>query len=70
MEVLLDDKSSLEELFASLDLYSGFNDKKVAKKSDGIIPGFSYAMKIRNLPEQIIELFTKKTLVAEFNLIL
>ncbi len=67
MEVLLDGKSSLEGLFASLDRESGFANKEATKRSERILPGFRYVMKIKNLPEQIIELFAKTKLVTESN---
>ena len=66
MEVLLDGKSNLEELFASLDQESGFANNEFPK-SDRIISGFRSVMKLQNLPERIIEIFTKKNLLTESN---
>lgn len=67
MEILLDGKGSLEELFASLDQDSGFANNETNDRSDRIIPGFRSVMKLQNLPDQIIELFAKKNSLTESN---
>lgn len=67
MEILLDGKSNLEELFASLDQDSGFAKNETTDRSDRILPGFRSVMKLQNLPERIIELFAKRRLLAESN---
>jgi len=67
MEILLDGKASLEELFASLDQEFGFANKETTGRSDRIIPGFRSVMKLQNLPERVIELFTKRMALTESN---
>lgn len=67
MELLLEGKGSLEELFASLDQDPGFANNETTDRSDRIIPGFRSVMKLQNLPDQIIELFAKRKLLTESN---
>ena len=67
MEILLDGKGSLEELFASQDQNSGFANNETNDRSDRIIPGFRSVMKLQNLPNQLIELFAKKNSLTESN---
>ena len=62
MEILLDGKSCLEELFADIDKKFRFKDKEIKGTSDRIMPGFRSVMKLQNLPERFIQLFAKRKL--------
>ena len=67
MEILLDGKSNLEELFADLDQESRFANRKESKNSDRIIPGFRSVLKLQNLPDCFIKLFEKRRILAKSN---
>lgn len=67
MEILLDGKSNLEELFAVLDQELRLANKKETKNSDRIIPGFRSVLKLQNLPECFVKLFKKRTILTESN---
>jgi hypothetical protein len=67
MEILLDGKSNLEELFADLDQEFRLANKKESKNSDRIISGFRSVLKLQNLPERFIKLFEKRKILTESN---
>jgi hypothetical protein len=67
MEILLGDKSNLEELFADLDQEFRSANKKESKDSDRIIPGFRSVLKRQNLPECFVKLFKKRRMLTQSN---
>ena len=64
MEILLDGKPTLEELFASLEQDPGFDNRESKEDSDRILPGFRSIIKDHSLPEQIVQLFTRTSQAA------
>ncbi|MCF8105278.1 MAG: hypothetical protein K9K64_07345 [Desulfohalobiaceae bacterium] len=67
MEILLDGRTCLEELFADIDKQIKFKDNETKKSNDRIMPGFRSVMKLKNLPERVIQLFAKRRKLAESN---
>jgi hypothetical protein len=67
MKILLEGKSNLEDLFASLEQNPGFNHKESKNGSDQILPGFRSIIKFQNLPEQITDLFAKVEQATQSN---
>ncbi len=67
MKILLDGKQSLEDLFAEIDKNIRFEDEESKQKSDRILPGFRSVMKIKNLPERVVQLFAKRRKLAQSN---
>lgn len=60
MEVLLNGKSDLEELFADLAKQEKVAYENSKNDSDRILPGFRSIIKFQNLPEQVMESLKKK----------
>jgi hypothetical protein len=56
MDILLDGKSSLEELFAEIEINGGNLGINPATDSESILPGFRMLAKLPNLPTQIVQL--------------
>lgn len=54
MEILLDGKESLEELFADLGAANIAGPANLSAKTDCVLPGFRRLMKLPTLPDQII----------------
>ena len=67
MEVLLDGKANLEELFSELGRTPLFADDKSQADIDRILPGFRAIIKLPKLPEQVLSLFTKAQQMAKPN---
>jgi len=67
MEVLLDGKANLEELFSELGRTHIFADDKSQADNDRILPGFRAIIKLPKLPEQVLHLFTKAQQMAKPN---
>jgi hypothetical protein len=67
MEVLLDGKANLEELFSELGRTPIFADDRSQADIDRILPGFRAIIKLPKLPEQVIRLFTKSQQMAKPN---
>ena len=67
MEVLLDGKANLEELFSALGRTTIFADDKSQADIDRILPGFRAIIKFPKLPEQVLSLFTKAQQIAKPN---
>ena len=60
MEILLDGKDSLEELFSELGkIYSTADIQAQADYTDCILPGFKAVIKTQNLPDRVLDLFNK-----------
>ena len=55
MEILLNEKNSLEELFSELGKAHPETMTETLVDSDRILPGFLRIMKIKNLPEHILK---------------
>ena len=58
MDILLDGKSSLEELFASIAINGVKGDTKPATETERLLPGFRPLSDLPSLPEQIVRLAT------------
>ena len=54
MEILLDGKADLEELFAQLSSVSLLSDETLQTDTNRILPGFRSLMKLPTLPQQVI----------------
>jgi hypothetical protein len=67
MEVLLDGKANLEELFSELGKIPFATNDKSQADIDRILPGFRAIIKLPKLPEQVLRLFTKSQQMAEPN---
>lgn len=67
MEVLLDGKANLEELFSELGRITFAANDKLQADIDRILPGFRAIIKLPKLPEQVLRLFTKSQQMAEPN---
>jgi len=67
MEVLLDGKANLEELFSELARTPFAADVKSQADIDRILPGFRAITKLPKLPEQVLRLFTKSQKMAKSN---
>ena len=60
MEILLNGKESLEELFSELGkCHSTADIQAQADYTDSILPGFKAVIKIQNLPDRVLDLFKK-----------
>lgn len=59
MEVLLNGKGGLEELFASISYEDAKDSKSSSGNNDRILPGGRAIIKKQGLPQQILELFMK-----------
>lgn len=57
VEMLLDGKASLEELFAEIALLPPSKENETEVETDRILPGFRTLIKLKNLPAQVIRLF-------------
>jgi len=55
MKILLDGRSSLEELFAQLDAYATKQELSAPDQTDRILPGFRALTRISNLPDLIAQ---------------
>ena len=66
MKILLDGKQSLEDLFAEIDKNIRVENEESKQKSRRIVPGRS-VMKLKNLPERVVQLFAKRRKLAESN---
>jgi hypothetical protein len=60
MDILLDDKSSLEELFASIEMNGEKCNIRLATDSERLLPGFGPLSNLLSLPEQIVRLATTR----------
>ena len=56
MAVLLNDKSDLEKLFASMDPFLAENEIQLQSGVDRVLPGFRKIIKLNELPEHLIRL--------------
>lgn len=67
MEILLDGKANLEELFAHLTATSFAKAAESEANIDRILPGFRAIIKMPTLPEQVVRLFTRPQQMAKPN---
>jgi hypothetical protein len=67
MEILLDGKANLEELFAHLTATSFVKAAESEANIDHILPGFRAIIKMPTLPEQVVRLFTRPQQMAKPN---
>jgi hypothetical protein len=68
MEILLDGKTSLEELFSELSkIKMGSEDDKSQPNIDRILPGFRKLIKLQKFLEQVLNLFVKPVKMAKSN---
>jgi hypothetical protein len=67
MELFLDGKANLEELFSELGKIPFAPNDASQADIDRILPGFRAIIKLPNLPEQVLRLFTKAQQMAEPN---
>ena len=67
MDILLDGKANLEELFSALGRTTIFADDTSQADIDCILPGFRAITKLPKLPEQVLRLFTKSQKMAKSN---
>jgi hypothetical protein len=58
MDILLDGKSSLEELFSEIEMSGEKYDTKSATDTERFLPGFRALTNLPSLPEQIVRLTT------------
>lgn len=56
VDILLDGKQSLEELFAEIEINGDKRDKNAATDTENILPGFRKLAKSPDLPAQIVQL--------------
>ena len=59
MDILLGGKSSLEELFASIEMNGGKCDIETATDTEKLLPGFRHLSNLPSLPEQIVQIATQ-----------
>jgi hypothetical protein len=67
MEILLDGKATLEELFAELATMTLANTTDLQTDTDRILPGFRVLVNLPTLPDQIVRLFTRQSQLAKSN---
>ena len=67
MEILLDGKATLEELFAELATLPLANTPDVQTDTDRILPGFRALVNLPTLPDQMVRWFTRQSQVAKSN---
>lgn len=67
VEILLDGKANLEELFAHLTATSFAKAAESEANIDHILPGFRAIIKMPTLPEQVVRLFTRPQQMAKPN---
>ena len=67
MEILLDGKESLEELFADLGAANTAGPANLSANTDCVLPGFRRLMKLPTLPDQIIRSLKHPAESAESN---
>jgi hypothetical protein len=56
MQILLDGRTSLEALFADLDITASTNDLEQSIETDRILPGFKALTKMPDLPIRIAKI--------------
>jgi hypothetical protein len=66
MEVLLNGKDSLEELFANIRYEDAKHSNRSNEDTDQILPGGRALIKKQRLPEQILELFMKSKTAQDY----
>ena len=67
MEILLDGKENLEELFAEMETNMRTSIVESEADADLILPGFRPLLKLQDLPYQISSLCTKAQAMAKSN---
>ena len=67
MQILLDGKCNLEELFADLDLEATANSVDLSIGVDRLLPGFRKVITKQTLPEQIVKLLSMNKIMAKSN---
>ncbi len=67
MEILLDGKATLEELFAELATMTLANTTDLQTDTDRILPGFRALLNLPTLPDQMVRLFTRQSQLAKSN---
>lgn len=67
MEVLLDGKANLEQLFSELGKTPFAGEGKSKADIDRILPGFRAIIKLPKLPEQVLRVFTKSQQMTKPN---
>jgi len=67
MEILLDGKASLEELFAELATTTLANTTDLQTDTDRILPGFRAFVNLPTLPDRMVRLFTRQSQLAKSN---
>jgi hypothetical protein len=67
VDILLDGKSNLEELFAEIEMTDDKHDMKQATDTGSILPGFRSLADLPTLPAQITKLVTMAQKMAQSN---
>ena len=67
MDILLDGKTTLEELFAEIEISCDNRHLKSAAETDRILPGFRSLINLPSLPEQIMQVVTMNQTLAKSN---
>ncbi len=67
MEILLNGKTNLEELFAEIGVILPANASDLQTDSERILPGFQALVKLPTLPEQMVRLFTRQPHLEKSN---
>ncbi len=70
MEMLLDDKANLEELFSKVDRIQTEKEEKTFTKNDRILPGFKAIINLPLLPEYMVNIFKKNQNQVKSNRVL
>jgi len=70
MDMLLDGKANLEELFSEVDRMQTEKDEKLVTKNDRILPGFKAIINLPLLPEYMASVFKKNQNPVKSNRVL
>ena len=67
MQILLDGKSNLEELFADSELTASAHSVDLSIGVDRLLPGFRRVITKQTLPEQVAKLLSKNKIMGKSN---
>jgi hypothetical protein len=67
MEILLDGKATLEELFADVVTLTPDNISDLQTDTDRILPGYRAIINLTTLPDHMVRLFTRQSQLAKSN---
>ena len=70
MEILLDGKANLEELFSEIDCMQIEKEEKTVTKNDRILPGFKAIINLPLLPMYMVSVFKKNQYPVKSNRVL